>query len=528
MFFAENRSTMGDKYVLILGAGLMQRPSIEAARELGYKALVIDANPNAVCVPYADRFEKVDLKDREAIADLALSLKGQIAAIFTAGTDFSASVSYAAEKCGLPSHTFKGALNASNKVLMRKCFAEHNIPSPDFFEADESYLQKVRSGSIGSISFPKVVKPVDNMGARGCRLVRNQEEFLPALEEAISYSRTGKAIVEDYMEGPEFSIDALVCNGKVIITGFADRHIYFEPYFIELGHTMPSECSPKVKSELVECFTNAVHALGLTEGVAKGDIKYTEKGPMIGEIAGRLSGGYMSGWTFPYSSGVNLTKEAMKIALGQSPAYCESLEIPSVKFSHERAFISIPGKVKVIYGQDTAVASPFIKNLFFRVKEGSLVDFPRNNVEKCGNVITLSEKRELSLSGAESAVSQIVLRLEPNNKATEDFLNGVTLPHEKGFPYSAYNVSEKCRKEMDASLKNAVISENDRTAGHIPLCLEEIADSTKDFNYRSIRQTLEMFDAICPEHKELNSAKFWNCLLRGGIQGILYYADSQN
>ncbi len=88
---------MGEKYVLILGAGLMQRPSIEAAKELGYRTLVIDANPQAVCVPFADRFEKVDLKDREAIANLALSLKDELAGIFTAGTDFSASVSYAAE-----------------------------------------------------------------------------------------------------------------------------------------------------------------------------------------------------------------------------------------------------------------------------------------------------------------------------------------------------------------------------------------------------------------------------------------------
>ena len=516
---------MGEKYILILGAGLMQRPSIEAAKELGYKTLVIDANPNAVCVPFADRFEKVDLKDREAIAELALSMKDNLAAIFTAGTDFSASVSYAAEKCGLPSHSFDAALNASNKVRMRQCFAKHGIPSPDFFEADRDYFSKVENGTAGGISFPKVVKPVDNMGARGCRLVRNAEEFIPALKEAIEYSRTGKAIVEDYMAGPEFSIDALVYNGNVTITGFADRHIYFEPYFIELGHTMPSKVSPKVKAELVECFTKAVHALGLTAGVAKGDIKYTEKGPMIGEIAGRLSGGYMSGWTFPYSSGVNLTKEAMKIALGQIPESTKIPEVQSVKYSHERAFISVPGKIKVIYGQDNAIASPYIKNLFFRVKEGSEVDFPRNNVEKCGNVITLSEKRELSLWGAESAVSQIVLRLEGNNKATEDFLAGIELPHEKGFPYSAYSLDSEeysaFEKEICGSRK---ICADEKVSEWIPSCLK--GKQLKDWNYRTIGQTLRMFDVICPVHKALDKEKFWKYLLRGGIQAILYYADS--
>ena len=71
--------------------------------------------------------------------------------------------------------------------------------------------------------------------------------------------------------------------------------------------------------ELIECFARGVKALGLTEGAAKADIKYTKKGPEIGEIAARLSGGYMSGWTFPYSSDFFLTKEALKIALGMEP-----------------------------------------------------------------------------------------------------------------------------------------------------------------------------------------------------------------
>lgn len=517
---------MGEKFVLILGAGLMQRPSIESAKELGYKTLVVDANPNAVCVPFADRFEKVDLKDMEGIAKLALSMKDEIAGIFTAGTDFSASVSYASEKCSLVSHSFQAALNASNKVLMRECFARENVPSPDFFEADEKFLQSLNSITSAKIEFPKVVKPVDNMGARGCRLVRCTEEFVPALREAISYSRTGKAIVEDYMAGPEFSIDALVFNGKVTITGFADRHIFFEPYFIELGHTMPSQCSAKMKSELVETFKKGIKALGLTNGVAKADIKYTEKGPMIGEIAGRLSGGYMSGWTFPYSSGVNLTKEAMKIALGLEPECSGSDEIPSSKFSHERAFISIPGKVKAIYGEDNAMASPFVKNLFFRVAEGSEVDFPRNNVEKCGNVISLSENRQLSLWGAESAVAQIVLRLEVNNRKTEEFLAGIELPHEKGFPYSAYAISKEDASLLEKQLAEAAeIPENGNVSELIPPVLSG-KENMRDWNYRTIEKTAELFDTLCSVHKAMDSKKFWKYMIRGGIQAVLYYADS--
>ena len=514
---------MKDEFVLILGAGLMQKPSIEAAGELGYKTLVVDANKNAVCVPFADVFVQIDLKDREKIADLAMSYGDKLKAVFTAGTDFSASVSYVAQKCGLISHSFEAAMNASNKVLMRKCFKEKGVPSPDFVEVTESEIERLSSDE--SVLFPKVVKPVDNMGARGCRLVRNKSEFEPALRDAVAFSRTGKAIVEDYMKGMEFSIDALVHEGNVTITGFADRHIFFDPYFIEMGHTMPSSVSEAVKKNVVDVFVKGVKALGLTEGVAKGDVKYTEKGAMIGEIAGRLSGGYMSGWTYPYASGVNLTMEAMKIALGLGKTLPSEIECNAV--SHERAFISIPGVVSVVYGEDKAVASPFVKNVFFRVKEGSRVDFPRNNVEKCGNVISRCADRSLSLKGAEMAVSEIVLRLEKNNESTQNYLMGVENKYEKGFPYSAYELSSDeliaFEKEVE-SLDSVIIGENESIV--IPESLASFAGERQDFNYRTILNTLDKVNKYAGARKSVPAIKFWKSLIRGGVQGALYAVDT--
>ena len=62
-------------HILILGAGLMQRPAIQSARKLGLKVTVIDANPNAMCIPLADNFEPVDLKDKEKIIEHAHEYK---------------------------------------------------------------------------------------------------------------------------------------------------------------------------------------------------------------------------------------------------------------------------------------------------------------------------------------------------------------------------------------------------------------------------------------------------------------------
>ena len=533
---------MEDKYVMILGAGLMQRPAMEAAKELGYRTLVVDANPGAACVSYADRFEPVDLKDKEGIASLAKSMGKSLCGIFTAGTDFSASVSYAAEKCSLVSHSYKAACNASNKILMRECFEKSGVPSPSFSKIHRSQIASVLDPKIlSSMEFPKVVKPSDNMGARGCRLVRRKEEFLFAVEDAVRNSRTGTAILEDYMEGPEYSIDAVVYDGTVTITGFADRHIFYEPYFIEMGHTMPSAADEKKRRELILTFVRGIKALGLTAGVAKADIKYTAEGPMIGEIAARLSGGYMSGWTYPYASGMNLTKQALMISLGLEPeellkkrvkldiegAPCGIYEVPCSCTSAERAWISMPGTIKEIYGFEKCALHPFIKNCMSRTKKGDRVDFPRNNVEKCGNVISLSEDYALAVSNAEDAVSDVVLRLSTDNPESEVFLMGVTKKSESRFPPDAFQIDAGTRKELDSYLKDAgIISEGEKTSAKIPVCLEKIADNVKDWNHRSIRKTLEQFDSISPDHAAIDEKLFWNYLIRGGIQGILYVSDS--
>ena len=211
---------MNEKAVIILGAGLMQKPAICAAKELGFKTVVADGNPDAVCSKMADIFEPVDLKDKDGLVQLAEKIKEKgmvIAGVFTAGTDFSANTAYVAEHLGLFGHRYESCLNASNKVRMRECFKKNGVPSPEFEEVDENRLEELLIlAKNNKISFPKVIKPVDNMGGRGCRLVRSEEELRPAVSCAINNSRTKKAIFEDYMEGAEFSIDALIYNGTFI------------------------------------------------------------------------------------------------------------------------------------------------------------------------------------------------------------------------------------------------------------------------------------------------------------------------
>lgn len=533
---------MKTESILILGAGLMQKPAILSAKSLGLKVFLIDANPDAVCVPLADVFKKIDLKSREEIAEYAIELKDKenLISVFTAGTDFSASVSYACEKANLLSHSFKAALNASEKTLMRESFEKANVPSPKFTKiSEENYFEVLKDEFISKLNFPLVVKPVDNMGARGCRMIRNKEELQFGINEAIKYSRSKNCILEEYMEGPEFSIDALVYNGTMTITGFADRHIFYPPYFIEMGHTMPTCVSKDKYDELLKTFALGVKALGLTCGAAKADIKYTKDGPMIGEIAARLSGGYMSGWTFPYSSDFNLTKAAIEISCGKTPLEMEKLRqelfidapfkmynLPSKNVSAERAWISIPGIVKEVHRINSEENG--VMNIFPRVKKGDKVVFPRNNVEKCGNVITLSSDYKNAISLAESVVKSIIIELEKDNQETRDFLEGKKMQFEENFPPNAFNFSENIIEEVFSEINKSDldIPENESVLNFIPSSLNKSEILQKyDWNYISFSDTLKIFDLLKPVHKKISYRKFWLYLINGGIQGALYASE---
>jgi biotin carboxylase len=523
-FFSPGGKMSEKQRILILGAGVMQGPALKIAREMGLETVAVDADPKAACVSLADRFEKVDLKDREGIEALGRNLRenGGLSGIMTAGTDFSATVAWAAGKLGLPGIPWETALNASDKERMRRCFKEAGVPSPEFF-----ILTNLPSKSGGfSLPFPwpAVVKPVDNMGSRGCRRVDTFDELETAAGDALKFSRSGRAIVEEYMEGPEFSVDALIYRGEITICGLADRHIFFPPYFIEMGHTMPAALDEKSAHALLETFKAGIKAMGIDNGAAKGDIKLTPKGPMIGEIAARLSGGYMSGWTYPYASGVFPTRGAIQICLGQKP---DGLEPKKNWTCAERAFISIPGTVRSVRGLEEAKAVPGVRDLFTRIGEGSRVTFPENNVTKCGNVISAAPARKEAAASAEKAARAVLIRLAAPDEATGAFL---ATPG-SAFPPDAFVLDSRLRGLLDKLPDPAAGSS---APALIPFP-EFVSSGLRDYMGRSVEESLaavRFLTGLPLPAADLSQAgnvlgrSFWAALARGGYQGAAYLIDS--
>ncbi|MCK5735398.1 MAG: ATP-grasp domain-containing protein, partial [Spirochaetaceae bacterium] len=342
-----------------------------------------------------------------------------------------------------------------------------------------------------------------------------------------TYSSSNRALVETWMEGPEYSLDALVEDGRLIPCGLADRHIFHPPYFIETGHTIPSALAEEDADRIWSVFEKGVKALGLTRGAAKGDIKLTPTGPMIGEIAGRLSGGYMSGWTYPYSSGIESTRGALRLAAGLS----SSLSRPSVSLvCAERALIGIDGTIRCLDGREEALSLQGVREVFLRYEPGMPHRFPRNNVEKAGNVIALGETLHVAEERACAGLRALNLELDPRDMAT-----GVFLDSQVTFPPDAFDITGEGKlHSFLTQLWDAQVPRPSRGRSGNPIGKAVIplppASSIVDYTGRSIAGVLDIL--VSEGHIQHSGivddvvlSDFWKALIRGGLPGGRWYLE---
>jgi len=294
---------------------------------------------------------------------------------------------------------------------------------------------------------------------------------------------------------------------------------------------MPTVIKEEKQAAILDTFRAGIHALGLdgekSIGAAKGDIKLTAKGPMIGEIAARLSGGYMSGWTYPYSSGASPIKGAILAAMGREP---EGL-VPTKNWTcAERAFISIPGTVKEIIGADKAKSVDHVNDFFLRIAEGGKVSFPENNVTKCGNIIASAETRETAVKAAETAARSVLIRLDPSDSETKAFLSSTSV-----FPPDAFKLTDELKtylyKIPEFPAKKATAA-----SARIYPFIAFTSSKLTDYMGRTAEEALNIVRFLTGFSLPMNSENaenivrlgraFWMALIRGSYQGAVYYIDS--
>lgn len=373
----------GKKAVLIFGVGPLQESIIKRAKKMGLYTVGIDPCADATCKDCVDAFEIVPGQDFEG--HCAVVEKYGIDAIVTAATDKPlVMMARIAEKYGFPFYSLETAQWSTDKFQMKERFELGGV-----LHAQGRLISKAEEAE--GMVYPVIVKPRDNSGSRGVKLCRSKEELEASMNEALDVSKLDTVLVEEFIEGPEYSIEGLHHDGKSEVIQFTEKKTTEFPYNVELGHIQPANISEENQQKIREIVSKIGAALHFENCPSHTELKINERGIFVIETSPRLGGDYITSTLTPLSTGVNLEDELLKISLGETIN-----PVPkAVQYSGVRFFSFEEGSViKHIPNSEFVKTWPHVVDFSFNLKEGENVNRITSSLNRYGHLTLTAGNRD--------------------------------------------------------------------------------------------------------------------------------------
>lgn len=392
------------KKLLIVGASILQLPAIKRAKELGCYVGVIDYDPHAVGIPFADEYFNVSTIDIEGVVRTAEAFMPD--GIMTLATDMPMrSIAAACEKLGLAGISFDTAVRSTDKGEMIKAFEEHGVEHPWYHIVSSPEELALFEGKI---TFPCISKPTDNSGSRGVMLIHNEEELRCAVEYSSDNGRSGSVIVEEYMVGPEVSVEIIAVDGQPHVLNVTDKLTTGAPHFVEMGHSQPSRLSEDSLDKIRDLACRAVRAVGIENGPAHVEIILTKDGPKMVELGARMGGDCITTHLVPLSTGIDMIEATIRIACGEKPEPERQMN----KGSAIRYFNPPAGRITAIDGVEEAARIPGVREIALVKKVGDSVGMIGNSGDRAGFVIAQADTAEEAIRICEKVCGMITIATE--------------------------------------------------------------------------------------------------------------------
>lgn len=391
------------KRLLVLAAGILQVPVIKKAKEMGIYVIVADGDPNAVGLKYADKAIVVNITSEEEV--LKEAREEQIDGVIHPCSEVSMNVmGRLNDELGLSGITREQAIRATNKHLMREAFEKGNAPSPKSIltENAEDAWMHLQNG----FSTDGILKPSRNSGSRGiAKVSRNMEkaDFIKAYDIALNESRDKSVLIEQFIEGPEFSIEIIVWNGKVNVLTVTDKKTTGAPHFVELGHNQPSCFSVADVETLKAAAVAGVKALGVNNCACHAEAKLMDGKAYLMEIGARLGGDFISTELTHLSTGIDMVAAAINVALGIEPDLNPKEEPKGVCI---RYFCPMPGKLVSISNTEI-LKDPRVYLWEIYHKVGDVIPEVTSSLCRSGHVIVTDETPQKAISLAENIIHNV-------------------------------------------------------------------------------------------------------------------------
>ena len=298
------------KKIAVIGASYLQVPLVKKIKELGHEVHCFAWDKDAVCKEIANQFYPISITEKDLILEKCKEIG--IDGICTIASDVAApTVAYVAERMKLNANSYESACRANNKFQMLKALDKAGIPCPKYrCVTDADTLQDT------DWVFPLIVKPSDRSGSIGVAKVYSIDELTKTVETAIGLSFKGEAMVEEFIEGHEISVEFISYHGKHYPLQITDKVTTEAPHFVELEHHQPANLSEDSFKEIYKITEKALNALGLTEGASHSEFRITPDGHiMVMEIGGRMGGDFIGSDLVQLSTGYDFVKGVIDVSL---------------------------------------------------------------------------------------------------------------------------------------------------------------------------------------------------------------------
>ena len=351
------------KKLLVLGGTLISCEIVKAAQQMGIFVAVADYyDPeDSPAKMIADANFKVSATDVDAIVDLIEREK--IDGVLTGFSDILL-IPYAeiCEKSGLPCYGTKELFSIfTNKKEYKRILSEYGIPVIGEYSQEDI--------DTGRISFPVLVKPVDNSGARGLSICHSQEELIEGITTAKDSSKTGLVLVEPYIEGKECTVFLYFDNGRYFLTAVGNRHIKEVKEGViplPVGYTYPSKLTEKYIKEVFPSLSRMFKSLGVKDGMMFMQCKIRDSVCYIYDVGYRLTGS-LEYINFESTCGYNPLKMLIRFAVYGGGSNEAEINKINPFFNNMYAFnvscLLKPGKIETITGTDEVKGMPCVDDL---------------------------------------------------------------------------------------------------------------------------------------------------------------------
>lgn len=403
---------MRQKRLLVLAAGLLQVPVIKKGKELGYYVIAADRDSNAVGLRFADKAICADITNADEM--LRIAVAEQIDGVIHPCSEVSMSVmGRINDVLNLSGVSEEAAIKATNKHLMREAFVQHKAPSPlSFCFADSDEAWEVFQSELKSDA---ILKPSRNSGSRGIHKIAHgisNNEFKTFFEHSLSESRDKSVMLEQFIDGPEFSVEIIVWQGNITALTVTDKKTTGAPHFVELGHSQPSQFSENEVKIITEAATTGVRALGVDNCACHAEIKLQKddsaSSAYIMEVGARLGGDFISTVLTELSTGVDMVAAAIKCAMGEEPDLTPHIEKHGICI---RYFCPQPGKLMSI--QNLAVLdNPAVYEYELYVSTGDIIPTVTSSLSRSGHVIVTAPDVRQAVEIADSIVNSVHFNVE--------------------------------------------------------------------------------------------------------------------